>query len=88
MINSNKKMKDLIELLFKKSIELGDYEYTQEQINKQWIGNSPASKFKIEEIENKNTTFWFSANSKAYYFLPPYTAYTNLITPFPYETNI
>lgn len=42
-------MKKILELLFDKSILLGDEKYTDAQIKSRWIGNAPAT---IEEIEN------------------------------------
>lgn len=42
-------MKRTLEILFEKSVVLGDEEYTDTQIQSKWIGNPPAT---IEEIDN------------------------------------
>ena len=47
------RMKKTLEILFKKSIVLGDEIYTDKQINTNWIGNPPATKLAIENTENR-----------------------------------
>jgi cell wall assembly regulator SMI1 len=42
-------MKKSLEILFEKSIVLGDVEYSDTQIKSRWVGNPPAT---VEEIEN------------------------------------
>lgn len=46
-------MKKNLEILFRKSIELGDENYTNEQIEVKWIGNPPACATDIENAENR-----------------------------------
>ncbi|MGD1846026.1 MAG: SMI1/KNR4 family protein [Salibacteraceae bacterium] len=46
-------MKEILTLLFKKSIEFGDETYTEEQLKMQWIGNPPASTSQIESAEKR-----------------------------------
>lgn len=46
-------MKETLETLFGKSIELGDEKYTEEQINTKWIGNPPVSSTEIENAEKR-----------------------------------
>ena len=48
----------LIKLLFQKSIELNRGEFTQKEIQSNWIGNPPTTLSKIEAIEKKlNVSF-------------------------------
>ncbi len=44
-------MKKLLSKLFEKSIELNDYNYSDEQIEKKWIGNPRATLAEIKKIE-------------------------------------
>lgn len=46
-------MNETLEILFDKSIELGDENYTEEQIRTRWIGNLPASVTEIENAEKR-----------------------------------
>ena len=46
-------MRELIESLFKKSIELGDVQYTEVEIENSWIGNDPATSKQIKDAESK-----------------------------------
>jgi len=46
-------MKETIKTLFEKSIELGDEEFTQEQISSKWIGNPSANQSEIESAEKR-----------------------------------
>jgi hypothetical protein len=46
-------MKETLGILFDKSIELGDENYTEEQIKTKWIGNLPASSEEVENAEKR-----------------------------------
>jgi cell wall assembly regulator SMI1 len=46
-------MKKTLEILFRKSIELSDENYTNDQIEAKWIGNPPACATDIENAENR-----------------------------------
>lgn len=46
-------MKDQISLLFRKSIELGDVEYSESEVLSNWIGNAPASADEITQAEKR-----------------------------------
>ena len=46
-------MKKTLSILFEKSIELGDEEYTKEQLSMKWIGNPPATFEEIKLTENR-----------------------------------
>ncbi|RKD92868.1 SMI1/KNR4 family protein [Mangrovibacterium diazotrophicum] len=46
-------MKETLEILFDKSIEFCDENYTEEQIKTKWIGNLPASGTEIENAEKR-----------------------------------
>lgn len=46
-------MENLLKTLFQKSVELGDVSYSEEQIKNKWIGNQPASRLEIANIEKK-----------------------------------
>ena len=46
-------MKNLLSLLFEKSIELGDSVYSDEQIEKKWIGNPETTLVEINKVELK-----------------------------------
>ncbi len=46
-------MENLLKKLFEKSIELGDIEYSEKEINSTWIGNSPTTKEMINKVEEK-----------------------------------
>lgn len=46
-------MKEKIKELFEKSIDLGDENYTNEQIKNKWIGKKPATENEIKEAENR-----------------------------------
>tara|TARA_B100000745_G_C20007454_1_gene342145 strand:+ start:18 stop:542 length:525 start_codon:yes stop_codon:yes gene_type:complete len=46
-------MKETLEILFDKSIELGDENYSEEQIKTKWIGNLPVSATEIENAEKR-----------------------------------
>lgn len=45
-------MKRKIKILFEKSVELGDENYTNEQINSKWIEKSTASEIEIKQAKN------------------------------------
>ena len=46
-------MKKTLAILFKKSIELGDETYSDDQLKSKWIGNPPATIEEIMETENR-----------------------------------
>jgi cell wall assembly regulator SMI1 len=46
-------VENLLKKLFEKSIELGDIEYSEKEINSTWIGNSPTTKEMINKVEEK-----------------------------------
>jgi len=46
-------MKETLEILFEKSIELGDEKFTDKQIKTKWCGNLPADKIEIENAEKR-----------------------------------
>ncbi len=46
-------MKKILENLFKKSIEVGDVKYSDEEVRSNWIGNRPATLKIIETAEKK-----------------------------------
>lgn len=46
-------MNETLEILFDKSIELGDENYTEEQIRTKWIGSLPANVTEIENAEKR-----------------------------------
>ncbi len=51
-------MEDLIKKLFKESIESGNIEYSEQEINSNWIGNPPATEDMINKVEEKlNVSF-------------------------------
>jgi hypothetical protein len=51
--NKSAKMKETLEILFDKSIELGDETFTEKQIITKWLGNLPADKAEIENAEKR-----------------------------------
>ena len=46
-------MKDTLNILFDKSIQLGEANYTEKQVELKWIGNPPVSSIEIEEAESR-----------------------------------
>ncbi|MBC3846497.1 SMI1/KNR4 family protein [Winogradskyella echinorum] len=46
-------MRDLLNQISVKAIELGDFEYTQEQIENIWLGTKPASEKEIQLTEKR-----------------------------------
>ena len=49
----NSQMKSTIQLLFKRSIETGNENYSEDQINSNWIGNPPATISEIKRAEER-----------------------------------
>ena len=49
----DKKVESLIKELFQKSIELGDVEYSYEELKSNWLGNRPAKIETIRKLEEK-----------------------------------
>ena len=46
-------MKNLLKTLFSKAIILGDFEFSETDIDKNWIGRNPVSKMEIEQTEKR-----------------------------------